>query len=96
MTKAEIQFVRSLADKQTRDEERLFIAEGEKLISEIIASGLRIRKIYALEGILQGQAEVVTPKEMERISQLKSASNCLAIVEQPRFSTPATAPDNSL
>ncbi|MBR4994773.1 MAG: RNA methyltransferase [Alistipes sp.] len=96
MTKAEIQFVRSLADKQTRDEERLFIAEGEKLINEIIASGLRIRKIYALEGILQGQAEVVTPKEMERISQLKSASNCLAIVEQPRFSTPATAPDNSL
>ena len=91
MTKAEIQFVRSLADKQVRDQERLFIAEGEKLISEIIDSHLRIRNIYALEGVLNGRAEAVTPKEMERISQLKSASNCLAVVEQPRFTTPATA-----
>ena len=96
MTKAEIQFVRSLADKQVRDQERLFIAEGEKLISEIIDSHLRIRNIYALEGILKGRAEVVTPKEMERISQLKSASNCLAVVEQPRFTTPATAAANTL
>ena len=31
MTKAEIQFIRSLSDKRTRDEERLFIAEGDKL-----------------------------------------------------------------
>ena len=96
MTKAEIQFVRSLADKQARDQERRFIAEGEKLISEIIDSHLCIRNIYALEGILKGRAEVVTPKEMERISQLKSASNCLAVVEQPRFTTPATAPTNTL
>ena len=42
MTKAEIQFVRSLADKRTRDQHRLFIAEGDKLIGEIIASGLKI------------------------------------------------------
>ena len=96
MTKAEIQFVRSLADKQVRDQERLFIAEGEKLISEIIDSHLRIRNIYALEGVLNGRAEVVTPKEMERISQLKSASNCLAVVEQPRFATPTAAPAESL
>ena len=96
MTKAEIQFVRSLADKQVRDTERLFIAEGEKLIGEIVESHLRIRQIYALEGIFKGQAEVVTPKEMERISQLKTASNCLAIVEQPRFTTPAAAPATTL
>ena len=96
MTKAEIQFVRSLADKQVRDQERLFIAEGEKLISEIIDSPLRVRNIYALEGVLKGRVEVVTPKEMERISQLKSASNCLAVVEQPRFATPPAAPAECL
>ena len=96
MTKAEIQFVRSLADKQTRDAERLFIAEGEKLISEILDSHLRIHRIYALDGVLKGKSEVVTPKEMERISQLKTASNCLAIVEQPRFNTPAAAPATAL
>lgn len=96
MTKQEIQFVRSLADKRSRDEHRLFIAEGDKLISEIIASGLKIRNIYALEGHLPNSAEQVSAKEMERISQLKSAASSLAVIEQPRHKTPATAPDNKL
>ena len=91
MTKAEIQFVRSLADKRTRDEEHLFIAEGDKLIAEIIASGWKIRHLYALEGHFEGHAEQVSPKEMERLSQLKTASTSLAVVEQPRHKTPATA-----
>ena len=47
MTKAEIQFVRSLADKRVRDEERLFVAEGDKLIGEILQSGLKMRSLYA-------------------------------------------------
>ena len=96
MTKQEIQFVRSLADKRNRDQERLFIAEGDKLISEIIASGLKVRNIYALEGHLSGKAEVVSAKEMERISQLKTAASSLAVVEQPRHKTPSTAPADKL
>lgn len=91
MTKAEIQFVRSLADKRVRDEERLFIAEGDKLISEILASGWKIRHLYALEGLFEGHAEQVSAKDMERISQLKTAPSSLAIVEQPRYKTPASA-----
>lgn len=96
MTKQEIQFVRSLTDKRNRDNERLFIAEGDKLISEIIASGLKVRNIYALEGHLTGSAEVVTAKEMERISQLKTASSSLAVVEQPRHKTPTAASSSAL
>ena len=96
MTKAEIQFVRSLADKRVRDAEHLFVAEGDKLISEILSSGLRVRNIYALEGHFDGRAERVTAKEMERISQLKTASTSLAVVEQPRHNAPAKAPANRL
>ena len=96
MTKAEIQFIRSLADKRVRDAEQLFVAEGDKLIGEILQSGLRIRNIYALEGHFDGRAETVTAKEMERISQLKTASSSLAVVEQPRHKTPAQAPANRL
>lgn len=91
MTKAEIQFVRSLADKRVRDEERLFIAEGDKLISEILASGWKIRHLYALEEHFEGHAEQVSAKDMERISQLKTAPSSLAVVEQPRYKTPASA-----
>ena len=96
MTKADIQYVRSLGDKRQRDLDKVFIAEGDKLIGEILDSGLRIHKIYALEGHFSGRAEVVSAKDMERISQLKTASTSLAIVEQPRHSTPATAPADKL
>ena len=87
ITPAEIKFVRSLADKRTRDEEGLFVAEGEKLIGEIAASQLRIRRIYALDGVLGGidGAERVTAAEMERLSLLKSPSSCIAVVEKPRY-----------
>jgi len=85
MTKAEIQLVRSLADKRAREELGLFVAEGEKLIDEIRSSALRIRKIYALEGIFTGtEVEVVSPKEMERLSLLKTPSKAVAVVEIPR------------
>ena len=47
MTKADIQLVRALADKRGRTEHGLFVAEGEKLIGELRASTLRIRRIQA-------------------------------------------------
>lgn len=84
MTKAEIQLVRSLADKRARTEHGLFVAEGAKLIGELRASHLRIRKIFALEGVFEGpETETVTPREMERLSLLKTPNNSLALVEIP-------------
>ena len=84
MIKADIQFVRSLADKRVRDEERLFVAEGSKLVEEILASGFAVRRIYTTRKDLKGKnIEVVDDREMERISQLKTANDTLAVVEQP-------------
>ncbi len=86
MTKADIQLIRSLADKRGRTEQGLFVAEGEKLIGEIRSSHLHIRRIYALDNLFEGrEVEVVTAKEMERISLLKTPSKALALVEIPRY-----------
>lgn len=86
MTKAEIQFIRSLADKRTRDSEGLFIAEGVKLVEEIRASDYHIRRIYTTRtDIVGAEVERVERKDMERISELKTASDTLAIVEKPRY-----------
>lgn len=86
MIKADIQFVRSLADKRVRDQERLFVAEGSKLIEEILASNFVVRRIYTTRYDLKGKnIEVVDQREMERISQLKTANDTLAVVEQPRY-----------
>lgn len=86
MTKADIQFIRSLSDKRVRDEEHLFIAEGQKLVEEIRNSKFRIRRIYTTRPEIKGQGvEHIDKKEMERISQLKTATDTLAVVEQPRY-----------
>lgn len=87
MTKAEIQFLRSLADKRTRDTEQLFIAEGSKLVEEIMASQLVVRNVYTTNTAMRGKnVTIIDRKEMERISQLKSANDTLAVVEQPHYS----------
>ena len=86
MTRSDIQLVRSLSDKRGRSEHGLFVAEGAKLIGELRRSDLRIRRIFATEGLFEGpEVECVTEKEMERLSLLKTPSNSLAIVEIPRY-----------
>ena len=85
MTKAEIQQLRALKDKRARDEERAFIAEGEKLVGEILDSQFVVRKVYSTDERLRGaNIEHVTKQEMERISQLTTPTTTLAVVEQPR------------
>ncbi len=85
MTKAEIQLVRSLADKRSRDQSGLFVAEGGKLVGEILRSPFRVRKLYTC-GERFGTAfeEPVSRSEMERMSSLKTPSGALAVVEIPR------------
>lgn len=87
VTKADFQLVRSLGDKQARLQHRLFVAEGDKLVGEIVGSReWHIRRLWVTEGSkLEGtpHAEVVTAREMERLSNLKSAPRSLALVELP-------------
>jgi TrmH family RNA methyltransferase len=76
MTKNEIQLIRSLADKRAREENGLFVAEGQKLVCELMSSGFRIRKIYKV-------GSEVSQKDMARASHLKTPTDCLALVEIP-------------
>lgn len=87
VTRAEILKVRSLADRRGRDEQGLFVAEGEKIIRELLDSQLRIEKIYAVDGVMEDVGGVcrVSRAEMGRLSMLKTANNSIAMVEIPRY-----------
>jgi TrmH family RNA methyltransferase len=88
MTKADIQLIRSLDDKRSREDAGLFVAEGAKLVRELLASPLRVRKIYHtgedIAGATGVETERVPAKEMGRISRLKTPADCLALVVIPR------------
>ena len=95
ITRAEILDIKSLATKQGREELGAFIAEGEKLVGEIRNSSLRIRRILQTKPIF-AEGEIISEKEMERISQLKTANTALAVVELPTSQLASVKPDKNL
>ena len=95
ITRAEILDIKALATKQGREDLGAFIAEGEKLVGEIRISSLRIRRILQTKPIF-ADGELISEKEMERISQLKSANSVLAVVEMPKHKLALADPTKSL
>lgn len=95
ITKAQIKSIKALADKRGRVEQGAFIAEGEKLVAELRSSHLTVREIYATKPLWEG-VEVISQGDMERISQLKSSNNALAVVECPRYDIGAVEPTKNL
>ena len=95
ITKADIQSIKALADKRGRVEQGAFIAEGEKLVAELRASDLVVRKVYATKPLFS-DAEVIAERDMERISQLKSSNSTLAVVEIPHYDLSKANPKKNL
>lgn len=92
--KAQIKLIKSLSNKKYRKKHKLFIAEGVKLINELIYSEYKICTIYATNDWLEDNNSVLTPSIKERvflttpheirtISSLKSPNKVVATVEIP-------------
>ena len=98
LTKNQIKRIASLKQKKARQEEKLFVAEGEKLIAELVAGGLNPEHIYAVEGqvkateLLNHPATTTIPAmDMSRISGLTTPSSALAIFRIPEHRLDASA-----
>lgn len=89
ITAAQIKFIRSLAQKKVRSENKLFVAEGSKLICDLLRTSLRVHAIYALADadLSTASFESVSRKDIERMTNLKTASDAIAL-----FEIPAAAP----
>ncbi len=88
LSKNELKYIQSLCQKKQRQAEGLFIAEGTKLVAELVKSHYSVKKIYGLaewadaNATLSQDIQVVTEAELEKISLLQSPNQVLAIVEQ--------------
>ena len=87
ISKKQIKFIKSLSLKKNRVKAQLFIAEGEKIVNELLNSEFEIEHIYATKqfsGINSCQKSAITfigNDELSRISNLTSPNNVLAIVK---------------
>jgi TrmH family RNA methyltransferase len=90
LTKAEITLVKSLSDKRGRAEHGMFAVEGLKMAQEAISSGFMVHRIYATREKAEEvpDAQIISDKEMERISSLKSPNGIITLVSLPRYDVP--------
>lgn len=91
LSKSQISFVNSLKQKKFREEHGLFIAEGAKIVPELLGSSLNVKQVYATAEFLSANnvkgVEVIEVKanELERISALTQPNEVLAVCEIPSF-----------
>lgn len=95
LSKNEVKYIQSLCHKKQRQQERVFIAEGAKIIEELIASNYVVKKLFVTEKyLLQNRftnavITEVSTQEMDKISLMDNATDVLAIVEQKPNEMPA-------
>jgi len=89
LTKNEIKFIKSLQQKKQRDLNKLFIVEGEKMVSELLQqSKFEVKNLlYTSEyDITQFKtnlpSQLISQKDLDRITGFKKANKVLAIVKQ--------------
>lgn len=89
--KSKIKYIQSLGQKKHRDEERLFIAEGPKIVEEMLAAGTGgVSRVYALHSWISGHGAKydaslftgVSEDELSKISQLHTPNQVLAVMHQ--------------
>jgi TrmH family RNA methyltransferase len=90
LSNAQIKLIRSLEQKKYRNINSLYIAEGEKIVAEILQGNYNFDKVYVTEEWLNNHYDlyqqkqelitVISPKELEKISLLKTPNQALALL----------------
>jgi len=93
LSKNVIKDIQSLRLKKQRDEKGLFVAEGPKLVSELLPLlPKQIVGVYASKNWMDNNphiaAEQITDVELERISGLQTPNEVVAVFEQTRATEP--------
>ena len=96
LIKSQVKYIQSLSQKKCRDEEGVFVAEGPKLINELLhSSTLSLEQLFATEDWIKSQQTLsipngklveITPSELERISFLSTPNQVLGVFTKPEFS----------
>ena len=94
LTKADIKFVKSLNEKKERYANKLFVAEGNKLLIEILNSKISVTRIFANENWLNLNQKLVgknieitllKQEELTRLSNLQSTREVIALCKIPEY-----------
>ena len=81
ISKSQIKLIRSLELKKNRKRENLFVAEGPKVVGDLLRAGFVPHSIYSTAS--RPDAQLITEDELRRISFLQHPQEVLAVFEIP-------------
>ncbi len=94
LSKSQIKYIQSLGHKKSRDENNVFIAEGPKIVSDLIRQkNVVIKDIYAvtewlkenMNSMSHGGYTEISEDELKRISQQNTPNQVLCIVQKMKW-----------
>lgn len=90
--KNKFKLIKSLAKKKYRLKEQSFLAEGDKIVQEVLESEIKVRELFATADFISENKKNLrnvtfvtetTPAEIKKASLLQQPQNCLAICHLP-------------
>jgi TrmH family RNA methyltransferase len=105
ISKSQVKYIQSLGQKKYRDQEQVFVAEGPRLVSDLLQSkNVVVTQLYAVSEwladnatLLNGiQTSAVLDRELESMSQLKTPNRVIAIVKKFEHKEPVVGGNISI
>lgn len=90
LSKNQLKLITSLKQKKYRNKYSLFIAEGIKVVKELLASEFEVEELFATENVKDfplNKVNLIDDKELKKISSLKSPNKVLGLFKIPKEST---------
>ncbi len=90
VSKNQIKLINSLQQKKYRKLHNLFIAEGKKVIQELIDANFCLEHLFVTQTDLfdkKHAATLILDSELKKISALTSANDCLAVFKIKEYSS---------
>jgi TrmH family RNA methyltransferase len=87
VSKNQIKLISSLQQKKFRFANQLFIAEGVKVIQELLKSNFTLDHLYCTEPLFEevgnSYKTIISESDLKKISALSTPNNCLAVFKMP-------------
>ena len=88
LSKNQIKLITSLSQKKYRKQHQLFVAEGKKVIEELLQSNFELDSLFVTNEWLftdvdKNKIDAISFNELKKISFLSTANDCLALFKMP-------------
>lgn len=94
LSKAQIKYIQSLQHKKNRQKSSQYIAEGDKIVQELLQAGMPVKAVYATSAWLLQHSQLldrlpadavkeVDQAALKQLSALTTPNNAMALLDMP-------------